>query len=318
MKKRTLGRTGLEVSELSFGGVFVMSKIAPIDDAQAAVHRAIELGVNYFDTAPTYGDSEVVLGQCLRDVTAPLIVSTKLGGRPKPYDPRDKAMIRDSFEQSLENLGRDQVDILMVHEPDQKNIYDWWEDEDNYTGPVTEVLDELKSEGLIKFTGIGGISAYKLAHVARSNAFDVVLTAFNYSLLWREAAHEILPAAVENNMGVVIGSPLQQGALACRHDDKVNDPRALSKPRREQFRALYDLCDDLKLSLPELGLRFVLSNDAVSTTLMGPKNQQEVEENVAAVEKGPLPTDIMNRLDEIYAMVPFHPCHEPQGSPFWL
>ena len=317
MKKRTLGRTGLEVSELSFGGVFVMSKLTALDDARDAVHRAVELGVNYIDTAPTYGDSEVVFGQCLRDVTAPVIISTKLGGRPKPFDPRDKAMIRGSVEQSLENLGCEKIDILMVHEPDDKRIYDWWADEDHYTGPVTEVLAELKAEGIIKHTGLGGVTAYQLAHVIRSGHFDVVLTAFNYSLLWREAENEILPAAAENGMGVVIGSPLQQGALACRHDDKLNDPRALSKPRREQFRALYALCDDLDISLPELGLRFVLSNPAVSTTLMGPKNQQEVEQNVAAVEKGPLSADVLARLDEIYAMVPFHPCQEPQGSPFW-
>ena len=90
----------------------------------------------------------------------------------------------------------------------------------------------------------------------------------------------------------------------------------MSRPRREQFRALYRLLDEVELPLPELALRFVVSNPVVDTVLMGARSPQEVEENVAAVRKGPLPAEIMGRLDEIAAMVPFRPFEEPFGLPF--
>ena len=86
--------------------------------------------------------------------------------------------------------------------------------------------------------------------------------------------------------------------------------------RQKQFKALYSLTDDLNIELPELALRFVLSNPDVSTVLMGPRSAAEVEKNVAAAEKGPLPSDVLDKLDAIAAMVPFHPFEEPFSLPF--
>jgi aryl-alcohol dehydrogenase-like predicted oxidoreductase len=187
----------------------------------------------------------------------------------------------------------------------------------DFYGPVLEVLAELKQDGRIGFTGIGGTTAYILADLIRTGRFDVVLTAFNYSLLWREAEIDILPAAKAQNMGIVIGSPLQQGALAQRYDDEVNNgARWMSSPRRAQYRALYALLDELDMSLPELGLRFVLSNPDISCTLMGARSRREVEQNVVAVEHGPLPGDVVSRINEIAAMVPFRPFDEPPSLPF--
>lgn len=180
-----------------------------------------------------------------------------------------------------------------------------------------EVLDELKQDGIINFTGLGGTTAYEIPHIIRTGKFDVVLTAFNYSLLWREAEIAVLPAAVEQGMGIIIGSPLQQGALARRHDEQVNcGARWLSPPRRAQFQSLYAFLDETGIPLPEMGLRFVLSNPHVSCTLMGARSVAEVEQNVAAVGKGALSLDVLKRLDEIAAMVPFRPYSEPFGLPF--
>ena len=118
-------------------------------------------------------------------------------------------------------------------------------------------------------------------------------------------------------MGIVIGSPLQQGALARVYDEKVRGgARWLSSPRRAQYLALYDLVQDLAVPLAELSLRFVISNPDISCTLTGARSQWEVEQNVAAVEKGPLPEDVMRRVNEIAAMVPFRPFEEPFGLPF--
>jgi aryl-alcohol dehydrogenase-like predicted oxidoreductase len=166
------------------------------------VHRALQLGVNYIDTAPTYANSEEVLGRVLEDIEQPVIISTKLGGRPTPFLPQDKTCLMQSVEESLRLLKRDTIDLLMIHEPDRPGEYDWWSDRENYTGPVLEVLNELKSSGVVRFSGIGGTTPYEMANVIESGHFDVVLTAFNYSLLWREAEQFVLPAATKRNMGI--------------------------------------------------------------------------------------------------------------------
>ncbi len=316
MERIALGRTGLDVSRISLGGLFVSSYGAELEQAREAVRRAVELGINYVDTAPMYGDSEQVLGRILPDLDRPMIVSTKLGARPQPFDPKDAGALRESFEESCRLLGRDTIDILMIHEPDRPRQFDWWNDFDTAAGPVMDVLDALKAEGRIRYLGLGGTTAYEMARLLRTGKFDVVLTAFNYSLLWQEAAHEVLPAAREHSVGVVVGSPLQQGALARRWEKVDSGARWLSKPRREQFQALYRLLDDIDMSLPELALRFVLSNPDVHTVLSGVRSATEVELNVAAAEKGPLPGDLMSRIAEIAAMVPFRPHDEPFSLPF--
>jgi len=322
MRYRTLGKTGLSVSELAMGGLFVSRLGGPRDEARRAVRRAFDLGVNYVDTCPNYLDSEAALGVALEGETRPCILSTKLAarwqdGETLPFDPQDPAALRRSVSESLELLGRDQIDILMIHEPDRPGQYDFFSDHTAYTGPVCRVLDDLKAEGIIRFTGLGGTTAYELPPIIDTGVYDVVLTAFNYSLLWREAAIEVLPAAKRQGMGIIVGSPLQQGALARRYDDEVNGgARWMSSPRRAQYQALYALLDELDMPLAELALRFVLSNPDISCTLMGARSVWEIEANVAAAERGPLPDDVLARLDEIAAMVPFRPFEEPFGLPF--
>lgn len=317
MKKRVLGRTGLKVSELGLGGLFVSKVGGDFKQADQAIHRALDLGVNYIDTAPNYADSEEVLGRALADASQPFILSTKLGGRPQPFEPQNKDGLLRSVEESLKLLKRERIDILMIHEPDRPRQYDWWTDPNAFDGPVMEVLEQLKKQGVIRFTGLGGTTAYELPRIMETGKFDVVLTAFNYSLLWREAEHEVLPIARKQKMGIIIGSPLQQGALARRYDEAVkHGAKWLSLPRRRQYRALYALLDELNLPLAEVALRFVISNRAISCVLSGARSAAEVEANVAAVEKGPLPAEVLRRLDAIAALVPFRPFAEPFSLPF--
>ena len=317
MEYRKLGNTGIDVSLLSLGGLFVSKIGAKRDDASLAVHRALELGVNYIDTAPGYLDSEEVFGIALQDVSQPYILSTKLGGRPQPFNPQDKASLRHSIEESLRLLKRETIDILMIHEPDRPGQYDWFPDWEHFHGPVTELLSELKSEGVIRYAGLGGTTPYELAHIINTGEYDVVLTAFNYSLLWQEALISVIPAAKQKGMGIVIGSPLQQGALARVYQDQVDHKaRWLSPPRREQYKRLYALVDDLGIPITELALRFVISNLDISTVLMGARSVAEVEQNVHSVEAGPLPSDVLHAINEIAAMVPFRPFEEPFSLPF--
>ena len=317
MRYRTLGKTGLQVSELGMGGLFVSSFGAEREEARRAVRRALELGVNYVDTAPGYLDSEEVLGWALEGVEQPHILSTKLGGRPRPFDPQDKGALRQSVEESLRLLKRDTIDILMIHEPDRPGQYDWFSDWESFHGPVTELLAELKAEGIVRFTGLGGTTAYTLPRIIATGEYDVVLTAFNYSLLWQEALIEVLPEAKKQGVGIVVGSPLQQGALARPYVEAVERGAPwLSPPRREQFKRLYALVQELDMTLPELALRFVISNPDISTVLMGARSVVEVEQNVRSVEAGPLLGDVLSAIQEIADMVPFRPFEEPFGLPF--
>ena len=316
MRLRPLGKTGLQVSELSLGGLFVSSHGGNFAQGRAAIRRAFDLGVNYIDTAPSYRDSEEVLGKVLPDIDGPCYLSTKVGGRPSPFEPQNPDHLRQSVEESLRLLKRDHIDLLMVHEPERPGHYDWWADRRNYSGPVIDVLDELKERGIVRLIGLGGTTAYAMAPIMETGRFDVVLTAFNYSLLWREAEHAILPTAKRLGMGVVIGSPLQQGVLSRRHDAEVEaGPHWLSPPRRRQLLELYGLLDEIDMSLPEISLRFVLSNPNISCTLMGARSEEEVERNIAAAAQGPLAPEILARLDQLVAMVPFRPTDEPACLP---
>jgi aryl-alcohol dehydrogenase-like predicted oxidoreductase len=317
MKYRKLGRTGLQVSELSMGGAWITERAAERQEGIRAVRRALELGINYIDTAPGYSDSEEVLGLALEGVKQPFILSSKLGGRPQPFDAQDRDTLRRSIDESLRLLKRDHIDILMIHEPDRPGQYDWFSDWENFHGPVIELMDELKSEGIIRFTGVGGTTAYTMTHILATGKFDVVLTAFNYSLLWQEARISVIPEAKRQNMGIVVGSPLQQGALSRIYREEVErGARWLSEPRREQYKALYAFVDELGMSLPELANRFVLSNPDISCTLTGARSVQEVEMNVASAERGPLSDEILYRIGEIAGMVPFRPFEEPFIMPF--
>lgn len=313
----TLGRTGLRVSRLGLGGLFVSSYGGALEDARGAVRRAVDLGVNYIDTAPMYLDSEEVLGKILPDIQAPIILSTKLGARPRPFDAKDVPALRESFETSCRLLGRREIDILMIHEPDRPRQFGWWDNFEAADGPVMGLLDALRAEGRIKYIGLGGTTAYEMARLVRTGKFDVVLTAFNYSLLWREAEHELFPAAKAAGVGVVAASPLQQGALAKLWTEEVEGGAPwLSAPRRAQFKALYALVAETGLSLPDMALRFVLSSPYVHTVLNGARSAAEVEASAAAIEQGPLPEDILAALSKVAAMTPFRPHDEPFALPF--
>ena len=129
------------------GGAFITERAAARADGIAAVRRALELGLNFVDTAAGYSDSEEVLGLALDGVPQPYILSTKLGGRPEPFDARDRDLLRRSVDDSLRLLKRDTVDILMIHEPDRPGQYDWFSDWQRFHGPVIDLLADLRREG---------------------------------------------------------------------------------------------------------------------------------------------------------------------------
>ena len=106
-----------------------------------------------------------MIGRALDGVDTPVILSTKLGGRPNPFDAQSRDGLVRSVEESLRLLRRDRVDILMIHEPDRPGQHDWWTDSENYDGPFWDVLAELKRDGVFSYTGLGGTTAYELPRV---------------------------------------------------------------------------------------------------------------------------------------------------------
>ena len=309
-----LGRTGLSVSKLGLGALFVKSENASLDDAKRAVARAVERGVSYLDTAPGYGDSEEVLGKCLAEIpdADKLVVSTKIGG-PEPFDPRDPAKIVASVETSLRRLGRERVDLLYVHEPDRPRQNDWWTDYAKVEGPVLDAVAGLRDRGLIGHVGLGGTTTTDMAHLVRSGHFDVLLTAFQFNALLREAEDELLPAAREQGMGVVLGSALHQGLLTGEKPRLVEEAWWLARERKAQLRDLWALCRGCGIGVAELAMRFAVFSDAGDVVLMGPKNAEEVDLNLAALEAGPLPADVLAELDTLAARLPHRPYGEPVG-----
>jgi aryl-alcohol dehydrogenase-like predicted oxidoreductase len=316
METRRLGRTDLEISVLSIGGLYTSSLAGGEAETRRIMQRAIELGVNAIDTAPAYADSELTVGQALSGLEAPLIITTKLGGRPQPFDPQDIDALRASVDESLRLLGRDHIDILMVHEPDRPQQYPWWTSYDPLDGPALQLMDELKAAGKIRFNGLAGTTITEMTALVRSNRFDVVLAAFNYNVLFREARQTLIPAALENDMGIVLGSTMGQGFLTKRAEDEVRaQPVWLATARQEQLLGYYKLLDEAGMTAAEMCLRFVISDPDISTVPIGCKTVEHLEASVAAVEKGALPQDLINRLDELAAMVTHRPFEEPMILP---
>lgn len=317
METRRLGRTNIEVSLLSIGGLYTSSLAGGFDETQRIFRRALELGINAFDTAPAYADSELTIGRAIQGSPAPLIVTTKLGGRPQPFDAQNLQALRESVETSLKFLHRDCIDVLMIHEPDRPQQYGWWTSYDPLAGPALQLIDELKRAGKIRFCGLAGTTVTELTTLIESNRFDVVLTAFNYNPLFREAESILIPAAIERDMGIVAGSVLGQGFLGRRFDSELaRKPIWLAEARRQQFFEYYRLLDETGMTPVQMGIRFAVSNPSISTIPVGCKTMQQLEESVAAANQGALGLDILDELNRIARRLPYRPFEEPMILPF--
>ena len=313
--RRRLGRTGLQVTELGLGGVFVRTAATVPGEGVRVVQRALELGVNYLDTSPLYGDSQQVLGEALQDVTAPYLLGTKCGRwewETGPY--RSLDAFKRQFEQTLRDLRRDEVDILYIHEADWAP---YWTDmsiprttqfleadaEYDFDGaPVAVFLRWVKDQRRARFLGISGNNAHLLAKVLREmeTPIDVVLTAFQYSLLWRNAPHELFPLAAELDVGVVLGAPLQQGRLAQAYPEWVrNPPDWMDEDLRARYERLYAIHAETGLSLAELAIRFLLRDRRFASVIPGAASIEQIEENVRCATAGPLPDELHARLDAL-------------------
>jgi len=237
VNRRTLGRTGLSISEIGFGcwaigGNAFGNSYGSTDDAesQRAIRRAFELGCNFFDTADVYGHghSEALLGAALHDVRDQVIIATKVGGNFYDRDMRmdfTPGYLRFAVERSLERLRTNRIDLLQLHNPPINLIS---------ATETYEPLEAMKREGLIRFYGVSvhppeeGVAA---VNAAMPDAVQIV-----YSLARREAEDTFLPTAQAANVGVIAREPLANGFLAGRYNAESTwergDIRSRGKPQR--------------------------------------------------------------------------------------
>jgi len=246
MLKRRLGRTNLNVSVIGFGGIKLPG--VPKDEAVNIINRAIDLGVNFIDTARAYGDSEEKIGVVLKDRRDECIIATKTAER-------EASKAAEELDASLRNLQTDVIDLYQLHTVSDADTYKKVMSHDGALQAAKKAL----SEGKIKHIGITIHRDWETMRSAiKSGEFETIMLA--YSVLDQEGvADEILPMAREHDMGVIIMKPLS-GGLLCLPDherDKMGwDPIASGS------------------------IRFVVSNENVTVAIPGMQKMQEVEENV--------------------------------------
>jgi len=315
INKRPLGNTGLEVTEVGLGGLYIGVSSTPQDEAVRVVHRALELGVNYIDTAPLYGNSQKVLGEALEGRSEAYYLGTKCGRwdwKTGPY--RELDAFKSQFEQTLRDLRRDSVDILYIHEADWSVF---WQDQltprrtwhiasdgsyDYGNAPVTQFLLWAKEQGMARHLGMCGNNAHLLAKILQESGLpvEVVLVAFQYSLVRRNAKKYLLPLAKELGVGIVLGTPLEQGRLVVPRGEWLeNPPDWMDDDLRARFESLYGIHQETGISLATLAMRFLLADTDATTVIPGAATVEQLEENIASATMGPLPPDLHARLDAL-------------------
>ena len=324
MEYRTLGRTGLKVSALAFGCGDVgglMVRGAPAE-RERAIARAVELGINYLDTAPSYGsgESEKNLGVVLRALRPPVIVGTKC--RLSTADLADvPGALARSVENSLALLGRGRLDLFHLHNPIARVRSERRIGVSDVLDQVVPALKKLQEQGKIRFFGVTALGETGALHrVLAGGAIDTAQVCFN--LLSPAAGHEVpmgFPAqdfdglarlAGEHGVGTIGIRVLAAGALSgqvARHpiaipavDPIASGPDyATDAARARAFEPL--VAEGYAASVLEAAFRFAITTDAMSTVLIGTSDLAQLDFAAAAVAKGPLPGPAMERVRAVWA-----------------
>lgn len=278
MNYRMLGRTALQISEVSLGGAYLMGSDPDhsVENTTQVVQRAAELGVNYIDTAPLYGKSEILLGAALAATKGQFYIATKVGYDPVDFDYRRDSVL-GSLERSLQRLGVDKLNIAQIHEV---NMAGW--DRIMEPGGTLAGLRAAQQQGLCDYIGITGRAIPLLAQLAATGEFDTLLVYHDYHPCSQKAAVEVLPAAATQNMGVVIGTPLAGGLYTSGPRQAEALANLESETERQAFWQWLQRVEQLPGSLPQHAFRTILADPRVSTVSSGAANVAELEEVAAA------------------------------------
>lgn len=313
MRYRLLGKTGLRVSEIGFGawaigGPFEVAGV-PLgwsntsdDDSLAAIRRARDLGVNFFDTSDIYGlgRSESLLGIVLSRNREKSIISTKVGNVRTPAGEFRKDFSKKhiffAIDGSLKRLRTDYVDLYQVHNP---TISDLEKEE------VQEAMEQLQEWGKIRFWGVSVTTPQDGLEVMR-RGWGYTLQVL-YNIINQQPAEQLLPMAKQKNFGIIARVPLASGLLSGKYTAEtnfgVNDVRQnFLTPRRlvevmEKIAEVKGIISGVTRSLPEAALKFCLADDAVSAVIPGARNARQAELNAVA-SGDPLPPEVVAKLRE--------------------
>ena len=321
MKHRPLGRTGLYVSEIcfgtmTFGGQGWWKAMGEVDqgNANALVERALAAGVNFIDTADVYseGHSERILGQALRDLKVKredVIIATKVRGRTAPGPNTvglSRGHIMDGVEASLKRLGLDYIDLYQVHGADLVTPID----------ETMRALDNLVSRGLVRYIGCSNMAAWQimkaqgLAQQHNYARFETVQS--YYTIAGRDLEREIVPMLQDQQMGLMVWSPLAGGLLSGkfgRQSATPNDARRLTFdfPPVDKEHA-FDIVDVIRpiaaahgVSVARIALAWLLHQKAVMSVIVGAKTVTQLDDNLAATEIQ-LSADELATLDKASAL----------------
>ncbi len=315
MKYREFGRTGWKISTISFGAWAIGGTWGPVDDNEslAALHRAVELGVNFFDTADVYGDghSERLLKRLRSERKEPIYIATKAGRRLNPHTAAgyNRENLTAFVERSLKNLGTDTLDLLQLHCP-PTDVY--------YMPEVFDILDDLVQAGKIRYYGVSVErveEALKAIEYPNVQSVQIIFNMFRH-----RPADLFFEQAKQRQVGILARVPLASGMLTgkLKPDSTFapDDHRAFNRhgeafDRGETFSGVdyhvgLQVVEKLKaicppgMTMTQFALRWILMFDAVTCAIPGAKRPSQVEENVAVADMPPLSRETMQQVRTIY------------------
>jgi aryl-alcohol dehydrogenase-like predicted oxidoreductase len=316
MNYRTLGRTGVKVSPLCLGAMMFGEWGNPDhEDGIRIIHRALDAGINFIDTADVYsrGESEEIVGQALaggrRDnVVLATKVHGTMGDDPNEFGNSRRWIIKE-VESSLRRLGTDWIDLYQIHRPEA----------DTDIEETLGALSDLVHAGKVRYIGSSTFPPSQIVEAqwaAERRGFERFVTEQPpYSLLVREVENDVLPTAQRHGMGVIPWSPLAGGWLSGRYRKGADTPSShradripgrydLTRPgnqrKLEAADALARLAEDNGLTLIELALAFVIRHPAVAAAIIGPRTMEHLESQLTAADVE-LSDELLDRIDEIVA-----------------
>jgi aryl-alcohol dehydrogenase-like predicted oxidoreductase len=315
MKYRALGRTGWQASEMGFGTWAIGGSWGKTDDSEAvaALHKIIELGVNFIDTADVYGDghSEQLIARVRKEHKEPLFIATKAGRRLNPHtaDGYNRENLTKFVERSLQNLQTESLDLLQLHCPPSE-VYDRPE--------VFAILDDLVQQGKIRYYGV---SVEKVEEALKSLQYpNVQSVQIIFNMFRLKPTEEFFAAAREHQVGIIARVPLASGLLTGKlrpdsqfsPDDHRNFNRhGESFDQGETFSGVdyesgLQAVEELRALVPsgftlaQFALRWILMFPEVTTVIAGAKNPRQAEENTHAITMPPLSDKTMRSIQELY------------------
>ena len=277
MVYRTLGKTNLSVSQIGFGASPLGDVFGRTDSAEGvrAVHRAVDLGVNFFDVSPFYGSTlaEERLGKALAGIRGQVVLATKCGRYGQNSFDFSSIRIKGSVEESLSRLQTDYLDLLQAHDVEFGDV-------EQILNETIPTLREIQQSGKVRYVGITGYPLQVLRSIAERERVDTILSYCHYNLLATDLDAILTPFAEANGIGLINASPLHMGLLSGSpipewHPAPVEVRRAAAE--------FVDFCQVRGLNPAVVGLRFCIGHPYVASTLIGMSTCKEVETNIEAL-----------------------------------